>query len=208
MEYDFRAVGNRCGLVISDLQLGIEDNEVINLLKQLGFQILLVDTSIIARSVQGASVYKEGASWKDAPSAFDCSFYMKWIYSYIGIELPRHTYQQREIGKPVMLNDLQEGDLVFTTGKIPYYKHNPNDGVGHVGMVTDKKTILHATSSRNGVVECSIDTFIKRDDRYRGARRILPNHCCYTVVSPPGITIERSSDIKVHIWRNVKALRK
>ena len=64
------------------------------------------------------------------PSGFDCSGLVQYVYSQLGISLPRTTYTQVESGAPVAsLGQAQPGDLVFFAG---------SDGTptapGHVGI--------------------------------------------------------------------------
>jgi cell wall-associated NlpC family hydrolase len=66
----------------------------------------------------------------DAPSGFDCSGLVQYVYSQLGISLPRTTYTQVKVGTPVAsLTRAQPGDLVFFAG---------SDGTptapGHVGI--------------------------------------------------------------------------
>ena len=66
----------------------------------------------------------------NTPSGFDCSGLVQYVYSELGISLPRTTYTQVKAGTPVAsLAQAQPGDLVFFAG---------SDGTpaspGHVGI--------------------------------------------------------------------------
>ena len=49
-------------------------------------------------------------------SSFDCSDLIQWAYKQIGIDIPRTTYDQIKIGKPVKWGEFQPGDLIFSNG--------------------------------------------------------------------------------------------
>jgi len=44
--------------------------------------------------------------------------------------------------------DLRAGDLVFTRGTHGHYNPRFTEGVGHIGIYTDDKTVIHAASKR------------------------------------------------------------
>ncbi len=67
-----------------------------------------------------------------SPSGFDCSGFVKYVYAYFGISLPRTSYAQMNAGYRVSTSDLQLGDiLVFGNG-------------GHVGIYAGNNTYIHA----------------------------------------------------------------
>ena len=49
----------------------------------------------------------------EKPGGFDCSGLVQYVYSKLGVDLPRHSSDQAKAGTPVALNDLRPGDLVF-----------------------------------------------------------------------------------------------
>ncbi|MDD6771724.1 C40 family peptidase [Inconstantimicrobium porci] len=67
------------------------------------------------------------------PSSFDCSGFTSYVYrNAAGINLPRTTWEQINVGKSVSYSELQPGDLVFT-----------ND-VKHVGIYVGGGQMIHA----------------------------------------------------------------
>ncbi|HVV35261.1 MAG TPA: NlpC/P60 family protein [Acidimicrobiales bacterium] len=49
----------------------------------------------------------------EKPGGFDCSGLVQYVYSKLGVNLPRHSSDQAKVGTPVALGDLKPGDLVF-----------------------------------------------------------------------------------------------
>ncbi|MFJ2843550.1 C40 family peptidase [Streptomyces griseofuscus] len=66
----------------------------------------------------------------------DCSSLMQQSYKAAGVTLTRTTYTQVKEGKPVSVDALRPGDLVFTEGTAEVPEH--------VGMVIGKGLIVHA----------------------------------------------------------------
>ena len=80
----------------------------------------------------------------------DCSALVQQIYRQLGINIPRQTYDQAKSGKPVPLNQLRPGDLVFfNTGK-----NDPN-GIGtygHVGLYIGNGQMIDARGTKSGIL--------------------------------------------------------
>lgn len=114
-----------------------------------------------ARLMVGAP-YKWGG--ESPNTGFDCSGLVWFSYRQHGINLPRISYQQFNVGTPVK-GHLRPGDLVF-------YKVNKSGKSLHVGIVTDRGTFVHAPSSGKRVMESPLNTPYWRD-HYIGARRVL-----------------------------------
>ena len=63
----------------------------------------------------GTTPAKFAANGKYIGGGFDCSGLVQYVYKNIGINLPRVTMDQINIGASVNINNLQKGDLVFFT---------------------------------------------------------------------------------------------
>lgn len=94
-----------------------------------------------ARSKIGAD-YVWGAS---GPANFDCSGLVQWAYKQAGIELPRTSFEQSHVGKPVAFQELMPGDLVI------------QNGGGHVAMYAGDGKILQAPQSGETVSYAHLD---------------------------------------------------
>src|SRR3954447_4199178 len=68
----------------------------------------------------------------ESPSGFDCSGLVQYVYSRIGVALPRVTYQQWSAGPHVARSGLRTGDLVFFYGR------------SHVGIYLGGGRFIHA----------------------------------------------------------------
>ncbi|WP_329127386.1 C40 family peptidase [Streptomyces sp. NBC_01465] len=53
----------------------------------------------------------------------DCSSLMQRAYGVAGIELPRVTYDQVKVGRPVAVSAIRPGDLIFTVGAASRPEH-------------------------------------------------------------------------------------
>lgn len=98
----------------------------------------------LARSRIGAP-YVWGAT---GPDAFDCSGLVLWVYSQLGLQVPRTAQQQFEWAVPVEPSQLQPGDLVFYENTYP----SP-DRITHVGMYVGGGMVVMATNTGDYVRE-------------------------------------------------------
>ncbi|MEU2428818.1 NlpC/P60 family protein [Streptomyces sp. NPDC007861] len=79
------------------------------------------------------------------PSSFDCSGLTQAAWKEAGVELPRTTWDQVEVGTRVATADLLPGDLVF------FY-----DDISHVGIYIGDGKMIHAPKPGTNVREESI----------------------------------------------------
>jgi cell wall-associated NlpC family hydrolase len=75
------------------------------------------------------------------PNAFDCSGLVQWAYHWVGIFLPRTTWQQARAGSAVPLFAIQPGDVVVVN----------RDG-SHEGIYVGNGMLLNAYDYGVGVV--------------------------------------------------------
>ncbi|MFD3657897.1 NlpC/P60 family protein [Streptomyces sp. NPDC058620] len=79
------------------------------------------------------------------PSSYDCSGLTQAAWKTAGVDLPRTTWDQVEVGTRVATSDLQPGDLVF------FY-----DDISHVGIYKGDGMMIHAPKPGANVREESI----------------------------------------------------
>jgi cell wall-associated NlpC family hydrolase len=80
----------------------------------------------------------------ESPAAgFDCSGFVRYVFSLNHLDLPRTVIEQYATGSPVRPDDVREGDLVFfsTTGP----------GASHVGLAIGNGEFIHAPGSTGAV---------------------------------------------------------
>ncbi len=110
---------------------------------------LLIST---ARQYTGVP-YKSGGTDK---RGMDCSGLIFTTFKQVGVDLPRISYQQANIGTNVTLAQVRPGDLVF------FATNKSNKSINHSGMITEVKSdnevfFIHASTSK-GIREDNLFT--------------------------------------------------
>ena len=83
--------------------------------------------------------YRLGGS---SVTGIDCSAFVKKIYQFFNVDLPRTAFEQYHVGMRVARNDLEEGDLIF---------FKTRKTIGHVGIYIGNNQFVHAASRKKGV---------------------------------------------------------
>ncbi len=187
----YRAVANRCAFDLSEI--GVAQGEGTQILASLGFGVLDVDVVSLAREQVGRAVYTRGVSFQEAPHIVDCSSFIKWLFAQKGIWLPRLCVQQYQYKDSVTPDEALPGDVLYTKGVLNLYGHDPEEGVGHVGLVTGDGTVIHAAGKRAGVIEVGMERFCKAN-KPQGVRRFFQPET-FTLQVPSSYQIEWSDDI-------------
>lgn len=97
-----------------------------------------------------------------SPSGFDCSGFVKYVYSKFGVTLTRTSYTQVNEGTPVARADLQMGDLVF---------FGTSGNVHHVGIYISDGNFIHAPKPGKTVRIETLNSGYYNDNYYT-ARRV------------------------------------
>lgn len=124
-----------------------------------------VNNETSVKSAQLNKIYKQwvGTRYRlggDDKRGIDCSAFMQQTFSQVyGIELPRSTAQQRNIGTKIQKNELKQGDLVFFRGN------------RHVGVYLGNGKFMHASTSQGVTISSMNEQYWART--YTQSRRIL-----------------------------------
>jgi len=101
--------------------------------------------------------YRWGGS---SPSTgFDCSGFVMYVFSRVGVSLPRVVSAQYTVGVPVSRSELQPGDIVFF------------NGLGHNGIYIGGNQFIHSPHTGDVVKISSITGYYSSG--WVGARRVL-----------------------------------
>jgi len=76
---------------------------------------------------------------------YDCSGFTKEVFKQNGIEIPRNSWKQAEVGKKIKKRDLKKGDLIFFNSKT-------QKRVNHVGIYLGKGKFIHASRFHKKIV--------------------------------------------------------
>ena len=108
----------------------------------------------VATGFLGAPYRLGGATVK----GIDCSAFVRKMYEFFDIALPRTAREQSNVGMRVNRNELVEGDLVFFRTKKP---------IGHVGIYIGNNEFVHASYKNKAVRIDNLDQpyFQKRFQR-------------------------------------------
>jgi cell wall-associated NlpC family hydrolase len=123
--------------------------------------------SPIAYSVTGTALSLRGAPYKSGgsdPSGFDCSGFVRYVFSQHGVNVPRTVTEQFRAGKAIDQQHVEAGDLVFFTTVAP--------GASHVGIAIGGDEFVHAPSGA-GEVKVERMSAPYWSTRFVGARRVL-----------------------------------
>ena len=108
---------------------------------------MLAQAVELARSRIGAP-YVSGAA---GPNAFDCSGLVFWVYSQLGLDVPRAAPDQFAWATAVEQPEMEPGDLVFFTNTYP-----SSQWITHVGIYTGGGMVLMAVDNGDIVREVSL----------------------------------------------------
>jgi cell wall-associated NlpC family hydrolase len=113
------------------------------------------------RDALKAALFQQQRAWQGVPyrmgglsrQGIDCSGFVHLTYrDLFGIDLPRHTAVQANVGETVPRTALETGDLVFfRTGS-----------TRHVGIYVDQGMFLHASTSSGVMLSSLSDAYWAR----------------------------------------------
>lgn len=112
--------------------------------------------------------------------AFDCSSFTQYVFKQNGINIPRSSRQQANVGTFVPKDQLQPGDLVFSDT-------NRDGKINHVSIYMGGGKLLHTYRVGIGV---TISNFAGStwDKTFVTARRVIPNNGqAFTAPAPQAV---------------------
>ncbi|MBP6510264.1 MAG: C40 family peptidase [Candidatus Kapabacteria bacterium] len=112
----------------------------------------------VAEDLLGTSYCAAGST----PDCFDCSGFVTYCFSDIGIELPRTARAMYEQGRQVERGSIRPGDLVF-------FRTN-GTSISHVGILINATSFIHSSTSRGVMISPLTDSYWA--PRYVGACRV------------------------------------
>lgn len=96
----------------------------------------------------------------ESKRGFDCSGFVKYVYSKIGINLPHYTRSIWSYGKKVVdRKHLKRGDILF------FNSH------GHVGIFLRKGKFIHSSSASGKVLVSNFNSWYSQT--FDGAKRLI-----------------------------------
>jgi len=101
----------------------------------------------------------------NGPYSFDCSGFVGYIMRHFGVDLPRRSRDMASSGTSVARSDMLPGDLML-------FATSGGSRISHVGLYIGGGEMIHASTSRSGVVLVSVDTAYWRRT-FVAARRVL-----------------------------------
>ena len=181
--------------------LGVELDrlEVEEIFNRLGFSYSLIDPICeISKEAQKyiGTPYKYGASVSyDAPQIFDCSGFVSFIFSRLGIQIPRMSVDQYVFGEEVSKEDISVGDLVFVNtkkeveGPVRYESvefmagTKITEGVDYSAIYLGEGKIIHSSRKKGGVI---VEDLEESDiaGSVVGYRRVIEAGRRFVVVAP------------------------
>jgi cell wall-associated NlpC family hydrolase len=94
-----------------------------------------------------------------SPAGFDCSGFVMYVYSHVGVRLPHNAAKQYRYGQPVTRERLEPGDIVYF------------DDLQHNGIYIGSGRFIHARRSGGTVMVSGLDESWYRA-RWIGGRRL------------------------------------
>ncbi len=191
-------VGLRIRKAEKFLGMTLDEKQILVGLKKRGFEAEHFSIVKEARKHLGKP-YKWGANFKqDGIDAFDCGYFVDYVYSLIGEMVGHQCLQLFESGQPVEVKDLKPGDTVFRDGPWEKLTRKERKGLSHVAIYIGNGKIIHAADTYRGkdgkwkkypkdkqvVIEESVET-ITKDPDYRGARRYVDNFNHILAITAP-----------------------
>ena len=123
-----------------------------------------VDTSSVvnaAKSLMGIK-YRSGGTTPE--TGFDCSGFVKYVYSLFGVNLSGGSSSQLHAGSAVSEGNMKAGDIII-------WANNGSNSAAHSSIYAGDGTIIHATSNK-GVQKTALSSWKSWGQHIIGIRRV------------------------------------
>ena len=102
------------------------------------------------------SVIGKPYAWAgNTPDGFDCSGLVQWVYSQLGVKMPRDIAEQLDLGKKVDLGKQADFDKL-RPGDLVSFEDTYTQGLSHVGIYIGDDRFVHASDEAHGVTVSNI----------------------------------------------------
>ena len=123
-----------------------------------------VDTSSVVAAAQSLLGIRYRGGGTSPETGFDCSGFVKYVYSLFGVNLSGGSSSQLAAGSAVSENNLRAGDIII-------WANNGSNRAAHSSIYAGDGTIIHATSNR-GVQKTNLNSWKNWGQHIIGIRRV------------------------------------
>jgi cell wall-associated NlpC family hydrolase len=136
--------------------------------------------------VMASPYYSQGASWNqfdqmakqqigikyqfggNTPQrGFDCSGLVEYLYAKMGKKMPHGTTYLKTMGKPISIQKIKKGDLIF---------FKPEGQISHVGVYLGDGVMIHSPKSGKNVTVLEVFEHNYWSKKIAFVRRIVPDN--------------------------------
>ncbi len=123
-----------------------------------------VDTSSIVSAAQSLMGIRYRGGGTSPETGFDCSGFVKYVYSLFGVNLSGGSSSQLGAGSAVSENNLAAGDIII-------WANNGSNSAAHSSIYAGDGTIIHATTNK-GVQKTNLNSWKNWGQHIIGIRRV------------------------------------
>ncbi len=123
-----------------------------------------VDTSSVVAAAQSLLGTRYVSGGTNPNVGFDCSGFVKYVYSLFGVSLSGGSSSQLHAGAAVNEGSMQAGDIII-------WANNGSSSASHSSIYAGDGTIIHATSNR-GVQKTNLNSWKNWGQHIIGVRRV------------------------------------
>lgn len=154
--------GTIVGFIHKDYVINITKKTVEDMLESMSTPTAQAHDIISFAMAQLGKSYKRGSA---GPNSFDCSGLVTYIFKNYGVSVPRSSKDYINFGTTIKKEDLLPGDILAfdCSGAI-------NGQISHVGLYIGNGKMIHASTSKRGVIISDINDKYYKPRYIRGMR--------------------------------------